>query len=58
MASGSLGRGGNSGSKGFGFGCDDILSSYEDYDSNQDGNNGTHADSSIGASSRKVNLLD
>ncbi|XP_073280737.1 uncharacterized protein [Primulina huaijiensis] len=53
MASGSLGRGGNSGSKGFGFGSDDILCSYEDYGSNQDGNNGTQADSFIGANSGK-----
>ncbi|XP_073151437.1 uncharacterized protein [Henckelia pumila] len=56
MSSGSLGRGGNSGSKGFGFGSDDILCSYEDY-GNQDGNNGTHADSSVGADSSKDVIL-
>ncbi|XP_073026120.1 uncharacterized protein [Primulina eburnea] len=52
MASGSSGRGGNSGSKGFDFASDDILCSYEDY-GNQDGNNGTHSDSSIGTNSNK-----
>ncbi|XP_075476680.1 uncharacterized protein LOC142517999 [Primulina tabacum] len=52
MASGSVGRGGNSGSKGFDFASDDILCSYEDY-GNQDGNNGTHSDSSIGKNPNK-----
>ncbi|KZV46368.1 arginine-glutamic acid dipeptide repeats protein [Dorcoceras hygrometricum] len=44
MASGSSGRGGDSGSKGFDFGSDDILCSYEDYI--QDENNVIHAGSS------------
>ncbi|KZV30284.1 hypothetical protein F511_34300 [Dorcoceras hygrometricum] len=52
MASGSSGRAGNSGSKGFDFASDDILCSYEDY-GNQDGNNGVHADSSIGTNPNK-----
>ncbi|EPS62243.1 hypothetical protein M569_12549, partial [Genlisea aurea] len=45
MASRSSARGTGSGTKPFDFASDDILSSYEDY-GNQDGNNGTHADSS------------
>ncbi|KAJ1434550.1 UBA-like domain DUF1421 [Sesbania bispinosa] len=44
MASGPSGRG-NGGSKGFDFGSDDILSSYEDY-TNQDSSNGSHIDPS------------
>ncbi|XP_010540875.1 PREDICTED: extensin [Tarenaya hassleriana] len=47
MASGSSGRV-NSGSKGFDFGSDDILCSYEDY-GNQDSSNGPHSDPAIGA---------
>lgn len=53
MASGSAGRGGNAGSKGFSFATDDILCSFEDY-GNQDGSNGTtHSDPAIGATSAK-----
>ncbi|ESQ54426.1 hypothetical protein EUTSA_v10024987mg [Eutrema salsugineum] len=47
MASGSSGRV-NSGSKGFDFGSDDILCSYDDY-TNQDSANGTNSDPAIGA---------
>ncbi|KAL6536950.1 hypothetical protein OROHE_012534 [Orobanche hederae] len=43
MASGSLGRASQSGSKTFDFGSDDILCSYEDY-VNQDANTGIHTD--------------
>ncbi|WCJ30753.1 hypothetical protein M5689_012293 [Euphorbia peplus] len=42
MASGSTGRP-NSGSKGFDFGTDDILCTYDDF-GNQDSSNGTHSD--------------
>lgn len=52
MASGSSGRV-NSGSKGFDFGSDDILCSYEDYP-NQDSSNGSHLDPVIGSSSNTV----
>ncbi|XP_055807441.1 uncharacterized protein LOC129876130 [Solanum dulcamara] len=53
MASGSSGRPSNSsGSKGFDFGSDDILCSYEDYP-HQDGSNGTHSDPAIGSNSAK-----
>ncbi|CAA0396783.1 hypothetical protein AtNW77_Chr4g0306161 [Arabidopsis thaliana] len=48
MASGSSGRV-NSGSKGFDFGSDDILCSYDDY-TNQDSSNGPHSDPAIAAS--------
>lgn len=51
MASGSSGRA-NAGSKGFDFGSDDILCSYEDY-VNQDSSNGTHSDPVIGSNSSK-----
>ncbi|KAG8642480.1 ataxin-2 homolog isoform X2 [Manihot esculenta] len=51
MASGSSGRA-NSGSKGFDFGSDDILCSYEDY-GNQDASNGNHSDPVIGTNSSK-----
>ncbi|KAL1363020.1 hypothetical protein HN51_011232 [Arachis hypogaea] len=53
MASGSSGRG-NSGSKGFDFGSDDILCSYEDF-GNRDSNssNGNHSDPVINANSTK-----
>ncbi|KAF7822987.1 trithorax group protein osa [Senna tora] len=51
MASGSSGRG-NPASKGFDFGSDDILCSYEDY-GNQDPSNGNHADPAITANSSK-----
>ncbi|GLU06443.1 hypothetical protein SLE2022_234780 [Rubroshorea leprosula] len=47
MASGSAGRG-NSGSKGFDFGSDDILCSYDDY-ANQDLSNGSHSEPVIGS---------
>ncbi|KAL9297682.1 hypothetical protein ACSQ67_023578 [Phaseolus vulgaris] len=43
MASGSSGRG-NSGSKGFDFGSDDILCSYDDYANRDSSSNGNHAD--------------
>jgi hypothetical protein len=57
MASGSSGRV-NSGSKGFDFGSDDILCSYDDY-TNQDSSNGPHSDPAIAASnSNKVNHTD
>ncbi|KAF2283449.1 hypothetical protein GH714_006859 [Hevea brasiliensis] len=60
MASGSSGRA-SSGSKGFDFGSDDILCSYEDY-GNQDSSNGSHSDPVIGTNSSKGNwdllLLD
>ncbi|GMH12089.1 hypothetical protein Nepgr_013930 [Nepenthes gracilis] len=52
MASGSTGRGSNSGSKGFDFASDDILCSYEDY-GNQESANGNHSDSAIGTNSSK-----
>ncbi|KAJ6859263.1 trithorax group protein osa-like isoform X2 [Populus alba x Populus x berolinensis] len=53
MASGSSGRA-NSGSKGFDFGTDDILCSYEDYGTNnQDSSNGSHSDPVIGSNSSK-----
>lgn len=55
MASGSSGRA-NSGSKGFDFGSDDILCSYEDY-GNQDAFNGNHSDPVIGTNSSKVLVL-
>ncbi|KAK7846699.1 uncharacterized protein LOC112023954 [Quercus suber] len=51
MASGSSGRG-NPGSKGFDFGSDDILCSYEDY-TNQDSSNGNHGDPVISSNSGK-----
>ncbi|GAV70421.1 DUF1421 domain-containing protein [Cephalotus follicularis] len=51
MASGSSGRT-TSGSKGFDFGTDDILCSYEDY-KNQDSANGSHSDPVIGSGSSK-----
>ncbi|GMI79788.1 FLOE1 [Hibiscus trionum] len=47
MASGLLGRGNSGGSKGFDFGSDDILCSYEDY-GNQESFNGSHAETTIG----------
>ncbi|XWS54180.1 hypothetical protein CRYUN_Cryun10bG0067700 [Craigia yunnanensis] len=50
MASGSSGRGNSGGSKGFGFGSDDILCSYEDY-GNQESSNGSHAEPVIGTNS-------
>ncbi|KAJ8763850.1 hypothetical protein K2173_003632 [Erythroxylum novogranatense] len=56
MASGSSGRG-NSGSKGFDFGSDDILCSYEDYGNNQDSSNGTHADPVMAISDSTKDLL-
>jgi hypothetical protein len=57
MASGSSGRA-NSGSKGFDFGTDDILCSYEDYGTNnQDSSNGSHSDPVIGSNSSKVAVL-
>ncbi|XP_027910152.1 arginine-glutamic acid dipeptide repeats protein-like [Vigna unguiculata] len=43
MASGSSGRG-NSASKGFDFGSDDILCSYDDYANRDSSSNGNHAD--------------
>ncbi|GLT45467.1 hypothetical protein SLA2020_192960 [Shorea laevis] len=49
MASGASGRG-NSGSKGFDFGSDDILCSYDDY-ANQDSSNGSHGEPVIGTAS-------
>ncbi|KAG6752398.1 hypothetical protein NC652_031795 [Populus alba x Populus x berolinensis] len=53
MASGSSGRT-NSGSKGFDFGSDDILCSYEDYGTNnQDSSNLSHSDTVIGSNSSK-----
>ncbi|KAK4344659.1 hypothetical protein RND71_034835 [Anisodus tanguticus] len=53
MTSGSSGRPSNSsGSKGFDFGSDDILCSYEDY-LLQDGSNGTHSDPAIASNSAK-----
>jgi hypothetical protein len=57
MASGSSGRT-NSGSKGFDFGSDDILCSYEDYGTNnQDSSNLSHSDTVIGSNSSKVTVL-
>ncbi|XP_023554447.1 trithorax group protein osa-like [Cucurbita pepo subsp. pepo] len=50
MASGSAGRP-NSGSKGFDFGTDDVLCSYEDY-GNQESSNGSHSDLSVANSSK------
>ncbi|XP_022725459.1 protein transport protein sec31-like [Durio zibethinus] len=50
MASGSSGRGNSGGSKGFDFGSDDILCSYEDY-GNQESSNGSHAEPVIGTNS-------
>ncbi|GMJ03350.1 FLOE1 [Hibiscus trionum] len=47
MASGLSGRGNSGGSKGFDFGSDDILCSYEDY-GNQESANGSHAETAIG----------
>ncbi|XP_039013111.1 arginine-glutamic acid dipeptide repeats protein-like isoform X1 [Hibiscus syriacus] len=47
MASGFSGRGNSGGSKGFDFGSDDILCSYEDY-GNQGLSNGNHAETAIG----------
>ncbi|KAM7274426.1 hypothetical protein ACFE04_016292 [Oxalis oulophora] len=57
MASGSSGRA-NSGSKGFDFGSDDILCSYEDFGTTtttaqQDSNNGNLSDSAIGSNPNK-----
>uniref|UniRef100_A0A2P2K524 Trithorax group protein osa isoform X1 n=1 Tax=Rhizophora mucronata TaxID=61149 RepID=A0A2P2K524_RHIMU len=49
MASGSSIRG-TSASKGFDFGSDDVLCSYEDY-GNQEPTNGSHSDAVIGANS-------
>ncbi|KAB2087747.1 hypothetical protein ES319_A04G125300v1 [Gossypium barbadense] len=49
MASGLSGRGNSSGSKGFDFGSDDILCSYEDY-GNQESSNGSHAEAALGTS--------
>ncbi|PPR93754.1 hypothetical protein GOBAR_AA26925 [Gossypium barbadense] len=43
MASGSSGRGNTGNSKGFDFGSDDILCSYEDY-GNQESSNGNHTE--------------
>lgn len=48
MASGASGRG-NSGPKGYDFGSDDILGSYNDYDI-QDSSNGSHSEPAIGSS--------
>ncbi|KAL0798347.1 hypothetical protein Bca101_053522 [Brassica carinata] len=48
MASGSSGRV-NAGSKGFDFGSDDILCSYDDF-TNHDSSNGSNSDPTIGAS--------
>ncbi|KAL5998858.1 hypothetical protein ACLOJK_009806 [Asimina triloba] len=57
MASGSSGRSA-AGSKGFDFGTDDVLCSYDDF-SNQEASNGKRSDSAIGGSSGKCNpLLD
>lgn len=57
MASGSSGRPSNSsGSKGFDFGSDDILCSYEDYP-HQDASNGTLSDPAIATSSAKVTVF-
>ncbi|XWS39462.1 hypothetical protein CRYUN_Cryun18bG0056100 [Craigia yunnanensis] len=50
MASGSSARGNSGGSKGFDFGSDDILCSYEDY-GNQESSNGSHAEPVIGTNS-------
>ncbi|KAJ1397497.1 UBA-like domain DUF1421 [Sesbania bispinosa] len=52
MASGSSGRG-NSGSKGFDFGSDDILCSYEDYSNRDSNSNGNHTDPVIAPNSTK-----
>ncbi|KAJ8568948.1 hypothetical protein K7X08_032685 [Anisodus acutangulus] len=52
MASGSSGRPNNTGSKGYDFGTDDNLFSYEDY-ANQDPSNGTHSDPVMTANSAK-----
>lgn len=49
MASGSSGRA-SSGSKGFDFGSDDLLCTYEDY-GNQEMSNGSHCDPVIGTNS-------
>ncbi|KAK4344661.1 hypothetical protein RND71_034837 [Anisodus tanguticus] len=58
MASGSSGRPSNSsGSKGFDFGSDDILCSYEDYP-HQDGSNGTHSDPAIAKARAKARLTN
>ncbi|XP_050206179.1 uncharacterized protein LOC126655880 isoform X2 [Mercurialis annua] len=51
MASGSSDRS-NSGSKGFDFGTDDILCSYDDFN-NKDSSNGIHSDPVIGSNSSK-----
>ncbi|MBA0750907.1 hypothetical protein Gogos_002285 [Gossypium gossypioides] len=48
MASELSGRGNLSGSKGFDFGSDDILCSYEDY-GNQESSNGSHAEAALGS---------
>lgn len=53
MASGSSGRANSGGSKGFDFGSDDILCSYEDYPNAQDSSNGTRSDTLITSSSAK-----
>ncbi|QCD87755.1 hypothetical protein DEO72_LG3g2295 [Vigna unguiculata] len=50
MASGSSGRG-NSASKGFDFGSDDILCSYDDYANRDSSSNGNHADPVIAPNS-------
>ncbi|XP_027345589.1 extensin-like isoform X2 [Abrus precatorius] len=52
MASGSSGRG-NSASKGFDFGSDDILCSYDDYANRDSSSNGNHADPVIAPNSTK-----
>lgn len=52
MASGSSGRV-NSGSKGFDFGSDDILCSYDDY-TNQDSSNGPNSDPAIAATNSNM----
>lgn len=55
MASGSSGRV-NSGSKGFDFGSDDILCSYDDY-TNQDSSNGPNSDPTNKVNSSSVSLF-
>ena len=57
MASVSSGRA-NSGSKGFDFGSDDILCSYEDYGTdNQDSSNLSHSEPVLVSNSSKVTVL-
>ncbi|XP_043688896.1 ataxin-2 homolog isoform X2 [Telopea speciosissima] len=53
MASGSSGRTGHGGSKGFDFGSDDILCSYDDID-NQEALSGNHRDPVMSGSSGKM----